>query len=150
VICVLRFLKRLIAVYRQKTQDVAPGMFDEIIPNLYLGDEQDFKHCGVTKPYLFVDARGFYNTLSGDANADELQVEPLMIISQACARLVERGIYVMVYCQAGMERSPFLVALILNQMGRGTIEDCYNFVKKKHPQTIQYKQWVDGFTSQAS
>jgi len=138
------------ALYKSKTQDVEPNMFDEIIPNLYLGDEQDFKHCGVTNPHLFLDARGFFNTLKGDADESELIVEPLMIISQACARLVEQGVYVMVYCQAGMERSPFLVALILNQMGRGTIEECYNFVKKKHPQTIQYKQWVDGFTSQAS
>jgi hypothetical protein len=138
-------LKRLSAKYREKTQDNDPYMFDKIIDHLYLGDEQDFKRCNTTKPYLFVDARGFFNTLSGDADANELMVYPLMVISKALATLIGDEIDVFVYCQAGMERSPFLVALILNQMGNGTIEECYDFVKSKHPQTIQYSQWVEGF-----
>jgi hypothetical protein len=140
-----RILKRIIAIYKQRMEDAYPNMFDKIIDNLYLGDAEDFKHCYVSKPYLFVDARGFYNTLGGEANGDELMVEPLMTISKACARLVEKGYYVMVYCQAGMERSPFLTALILFEMGKGTIQECYDFVKTKHPQTIQYSQWVNAY-----
>lgn len=138
-------MKRLSAKYREKTQDNDPKMFDKIIDGLYLGDEQDFKRCNTTKPFLFVDARAFFNTLSGDADASELMIGPLMSISKACAGLILDGVDVLVYCQAGMERSPFLVALILNQMGKGTIEECYDFVKTKHTQTIQYSQWVNGF-----
>ena len=142
------------ALYRSKTQDVAPMTFDKIVDHLYLGDFRDFEilmdNRMAEKPYVFIDARGFYNVLSGDADAFELMVKPLTIVSKACAELIKSSVNVLVYCQAGMERSPFLVALILYQMGKGTLEECYDFVKLKHPQTIQYQQWVDGFTSQVS
>jgi protein-tyrosine phosphatase len=123
-------------------------MFTEIVPHLFLGEELDQKRrilgqMILPKPYLFVDARPFFNILSGDANGEELMIEPLRALSASLAILVSNDVDVYIYCQAGLERSPFLTALVLHQLGKGTLEECYNQVASKRPQTLVYSQWVE-------
>jgi hypothetical protein len=126
-------------------------MFSKIISRLYLGDEQDYRNLKksgtlLAKPYLFVDARPFFNILSGDANKDELMIGPLNALAASLAMLIANGVTVYIYCQAGMERSPFLTALTLFQLGgepRQTLEECYREVAQKRPETLVYPQWVE-------
>ena len=124
-------------------------MFTKIEPHLYLGDESDLKFIysfRTNKPYLYVDARPFFNILHADPNAEELMVEPLRALSAALAMLVSNYVDVYIYCQAGIERSPFLTALVLFQLGRGTIEECYHQVVIKRPETLVYQAWVDAYS----
>jgi len=118
-------------------------MFNKIVAHLYLGDLQDYNSItNMSKPYLFVDARPFYNLLQGDADGRELMVTQLKALAISLAELVKVGVDIYVYCQAGMERSPFLTALILSELNRGTLDECYYFVKTKRPQTMIYDVWV--------
>ena len=129
-------------------------MFTKIIFNLYLGDERDStelrpKMDHNDKPFLFVDARPFFNILQSDPNAEELMINPLRALSASLAMLVSNGVRVYIYCQAGMERSPFLTALTLFQLGgepRQSLEDCYQEVKRKRPETMVYQEWVEAYT----
>jgi hypothetical protein len=126
-------------------------VFSKIINHLYLGDEQDYFNLKksnhiIKKPYLFVDARPFFNILSGDANAKELMICPLNALAASLAVLIANGVTVYIYCQAGMERSPFVAALTLFQLvgePRQTLEECYREVAQKRPETIIYPQWVE-------
>jgi len=122
-------------------------MFTKLAGHLYLGDADDARNAKhhddrLTRPYLFVDARPFFNILQADPNPGELMIEPLRALSAACATLICNGVDVYVYCQAGMERSPFLAALIMFQIGDWTLNEGYELVKAKHPQTLLYPQWV--------
>lgn len=122
-------------------------MFNKIIPHLFLGEFHDYellrKQCRLfAKPFLFVDARPFFNLLSADPSTEELMVEPLRALSASLAMLVSNDIDVYIYCQAGMERSPFLTALVLFQLGKGSLIECYWQVKSKRPETLIYNIWV--------
>ena len=126
-------------------------MFTKLLDKLYLGDEEDAKRLRPAmthndKPYIFVDARPFFNLLSGDADAGELMICPLRALSASLAMLIANGVAVYLYCQAGVERSPFTAALTLHQLGgepRMTLMECYREVAEKHPQTLVYPQWVE-------
>ena len=122
-------------------------MFNKIVPHLFLGDYHDYELLSgmigaIEKPYIFVDARPFYNLLQSDANGKELMVFPLRTLAFSLAKLVEANIDVYIYCQAGMERSPFLTAIVLFYLDMGSLAWCYNYVKTKRPETLIYDTWT--------
>jgi len=122
-------------------------MFDKIVPHLFLGDAHDYELLNgvsglIEKPYIFVDARPFYNMLLGDANGNELMIYPLNTLAFSLSKLVETEIDVYIYCQAGMERSPFLTAVVLFYLNKGSLAWCYDYVKSKRPETLIYDVWT--------
>ncbi len=115
-------------------------MTSKIIWNLYLGDDSDAsRFCVPSEPIqLKLDLREW--------NAeDELGHDDFSTIENAVKIIAgahEDCIPILVYCHGGMDRSPFVVACYLLELGLFDIHfSAYERVKKYHPQTIIHQDW---------
>jgi len=52
---------------------------------------------------------------------------------------------VLVFCHAGMDRSPFVVAMYLHHFHNKDPMEAYEAVRKRRPQTIIHDEWVTPF-----
>lgn len=66
--------------------------------------------------------------------------------AEAVNCLIDHGFKVMVFCEAGQERSPFVAMLCLYLKGGKLwspgVEEAYRIVKEKRPQTLEQPEWV--------
>lgn len=56
---------------------------------------------------------------------------------------IDEGLRVMIYCTAGMDRSPFVAATYLVKTEHLSYGDAYVRVKRERPQTITHFEWAE-------
>ena len=106
-----------------------------ITNKLAVGDIRDFlnkrelRKLGVTP----VDVREFW-----DENDDHFEPEDL----DGLVRSIQPDEKVMIFCDAGMDRSPFVAALYLVINNSINFSEAYMLVSKGRPQTITHYEWV--------
>lgn len=115
-------------------------MKHQIVENIWIGDEQDSKDFWFSQqPHVSIDLTGW--------NIDyELSKENLDTVSRILPVIYEchmNKIPVLVYCHAGIDRSPFMVACFLyGYLGYTVIGHAYQTVKNMRPQTIIHDDWM--------
>jgi protein-tyrosine phosphatase len=119
---------------------------DEILPGLYLGDANDaLKAEGMViicvlevKPPTEPQGAIFFPFLeNGIANMNILRD-----FASTVDRLLTDGKKVLVHCGGGIERSPLAVAFYISWKRGIPIEEAYQIVEQKHPQTQRRLQWL--------
>lgn len=124
---------------------------DEIIPNLWLGDKEDAEKVDdgfivVSVADKAIDRDNFlipiYNLWGKEYNGKVENMDAFMVkkARKLIAHLLGYGKKVLVHCDAGIDRSPFIVAKVI-QGHDVNFEKAYAFVKKKHPQTFEHFEW---------
>jgi len=106
-----------------------------ITNKLAVGDIQDYinrrklRKIGVTP----VDVREFW-----DESDDAFEPEDI----DGLVRSINPDEKVMIFCDAGMDRSPFVAALYLVINKNLTFSEAYTLVSKGRPQTITHYEWA--------
>lgn len=118
-------------------------MMNFILENLYIGDDQDSKDFWITQEQLYTtfDLRGWNIDEKGITSIHAYFLEKLCELIEA-ARI--QGPF-LVHCHAGIDRSPFAVAIYFVLEHGFTPEDAYKFVKSRRPQTIVHDDWMSNF-----
>jgi protein-tyrosine phosphatase len=79
-----------------------------------------------------------------DAFSDEEPIpEKINDLVDLIQENIDNGLRVMIYCQAGMDRSPFVAASYLVKTENLSYADAYTFVQKERPQTITHFEWAE-------
>jgi len=115
-------------------------MINHIWGNIYIGDDRDANSLRLIKKKeitAFLDLTKLHINEKLDEEAI-LQVEEAII---KLGDLLSRGNKVLVYCHAGIDRAPFVVAYYLHTEQEYPFSDAYDFVKHRRPQTIQHYEW---------
>jgi len=113
---------------------------NRVLENLYLGDEQDSNNFWLSQEPLHttLDLTGW--------NLDEKGMTPSQsfFLQNLCEliNIARSQGPVLVHCHAGIDRSPFAVAVYLFEEHPFTPENAYDFVKACHPQTIIHDDWM--------
>ena len=116
-------------------------MRSEVLANLYLGDTTDAIRFGFPMEPL----QGTLDLTGWDAEK-EINHKDFSTIRQAIKIIdiyLTKNCPLLVFCHAGMDRSPFVVACyILENYDDMTPVTSYEDVKSVHPQTIIHDDWM--------
>jgi len=97
----------------------------------------------------------YHVSVGREQGLEPIKIE-LKVASYMLGLLAEKYNRILVHCTAGMDRSPFVVALYLTRLNadvsRATkldttdlkfwLDKAYNFIKEKRPQIIKHMEWV--------
>ena len=121
-------------------------MLSNIIQNLYVGDDEDAKrfYFPLIPIHTTIDLSGWY--VEKDIERNNLLVihKSIFLIDASLANDAPT----LVHCNAGMDRSPFVVACFLyNRFKRPGYDanDAYDYVKERRPQTIIHDDWMEKY-----
>ena len=118
---------------------------DEVISNLWVGNKEDAEQTtdmimiGVGDYSRVWD--NYYIPILGE---DELNARVLNSLLEIIDYFMERGDKVLVYCEEGIDRSPYVAAqYILGYFfeDEETLGDAYSIVKRSHKETIEHYEW---------
>ena len=127
-------------------------MYNEIIPRLFLGDQQDAIDFAEKVPdghiICVLEQRPGNEpfksmhipvlTSSGHVHSDQLNKVACIIDA-----LLKQGNPLLIHCGAGIERSPLTVAWFLHKYLRlDNISEAYNLIKSKRPQIADRSEWL--------
>jgi len=104
--------------------------------NIYIGDEHDASSFKLTRGFKILDLR----ELHIDEKQDLKAVYQIYHALSELTYLHNQG-KVLVHCNAGIDRAPFVVALWFHITKGYDFDTSYDFVKKKRPQAIQHWEW---------
>lgn len=124
---------------------------DEIIPDLWLSDkegalEADESFIVVSVAEKAIDRDNFlipvYNHWELKDEGEVKNMDPFAVecVKKLVIRLLEHGKKVLVHCDAGIDRSPFIAAVVLEARGE-EFPDAYAIVRNRHPQTMEHFEW---------
>lgn len=121
-------------------------MINQILGAIYIGDDHDAESIKLTKRKnitAFLDL----TKLHIDVKLDEEAKDQVKEAVEKLRNLLSDGHVVLVFCHAGIDRSPFVVAYYLYTYHKylGDFQNIYNFVKERRPQTFQHWEWVSEF-----
>lgn len=125
---------------------------DEIVPNLYLGDEDDAKKApgDIVRICVLENCtprdRWHPNTIHIPILVPDIEepfgvvwykasVPQLAFVAKTIDFLLRDGQRVLVHCWAGVERSPLAVAFYLHLAKRLSMAKAYKMVEEKRPMT---------------
>lgn len=126
-------------------------MYNEIIPNLFLGDLQDAKDFDLLKPdgmiICVLEGRPgnepfraiHYPILTSSGHVHSRQLDRLCYVIDA---ILTKHIPLLVHCAAGIERSPLTVAYYLQGNMMITLDHAYDIIKEKRPQIADRSAWL--------
>ena len=116
-----------------------------ITEDLAVGDIADMKCHGALREMgidVVVDVRMYF-----EETARMYPYDSVWQCAEAVNCLIDHGFKVMVFCEAGQERSPFVAMLCLYLKGdKPTTEgmmDAYKIVSEKRPQTLIQDEWIN-------
>lgn len=121
---------------------------NRILPHLYLGDTTD----AIRFSFPNEPIQGTLDLTGWDVEG-EIRHSTFLTIEQAISIIEEyQSNYrpLLVFCHAGMDRSPFIVACYIAKHYGGTPEEAYAIVKQERPQTIIHDDWMRAYQSSAS
>jgi len=112
-------------------------MISWITSQLAIADLTDMLHHAYDTVTVIVDARSYFGYLNRD---DELgNIRDAVSLITRNIRELERK--VIVFCDAGMDRSPFIVAKTLCELEHIDLNDAYTLIKKKRPCVQEHYEW---------
>jgi len=135
-------------------KDIEETDANEVMPNVWVGSGSDAYEvkdnpkyhliCVLEqKPVGFLKNFSWLPVLSKDEEGfDVARMESLDVISSEIDKLLARGFIVVVFCGAGMERSPLAVAWYVHKTVGINIEDAYCWVKKHRRITTPRMEWI--------
>ena len=125
-------------------------MYNEILPNLFLGDLQDAIDFAKTKDghiIVVLESRPASEpfqsihvpviTSSGSVHSSQLNKVGCIIHA-----LLSQGKPLLVHCAAGIERSPLTTVWYLHKWHGMSLDEAYSYVKKRRPQVQDRQQWL--------
>ena len=116
-------------------------MISWINERLAIADFVDVLHHTYDTDTVLVDARayfGYCNRINRKGSANIYDAVSLIV-----RNILETQKKVIVFCDAGMDRSPFIVALALCELCDDyTIEDAYKLIKEKRNYIIEHWEWL--------
>lgn len=116
-------------------------MINHIWGNIYIGDDRDASSFKLRKNFNgLLDLRGLHIDLKLDCEAMYQVLHAVSHLSR-----FHRNGKVLCFCHAGMDRSPFVVALWLHLTQGYNFGVAYDFVKDRRPQTVQHFEWYPTF-----
>jgi len=115
---------------------------------LAVGDETDITREGwdvlrKANIDLSIDIRNYF-TMSKVGNMSD--VNPLRKIWKFVDLLVQltnAGWKIFIYCQAGIDRSPFVAMLYIHRKQELSFADSYKWIIRERPQTHEHWEWVE-------
>lgn len=126
-------------------------MYNQIIPNLFIGDLDDAHKFRQHKPdgVILCVLENRPNTEPFKAyhipvitNSGHIHTEQLDHIAFFLESLLKTGADVLVHCAAGIERSPLTVAYYIAYSKGISIHEAYKIVKRGRPQTQDRSGWL--------
>lgn len=115
-------------------------MTTKILSNLYLGDTADAIRFGFPTESL----QGTLD-LTGWHAEEEMRHNDFSTIEEAISiidKYISNHLPLLVFCHAGIDRSPFIVACYIAKNYEYTPESAYDYVKQERPQTIIHDDWM--------
>ena len=134
------------------------SMEDEIVPGLYLGEYSDaikWSKLGIGKTICVLSERpdpfpreSIWAPILAVDSEDETEIradiEKLDEVVGMIETFLREGQRVLVYCGAGVDRSPLAVAWYLHK-GRGMpLAAAYAFIRVKRPIVRPHPNWITG------
>ena len=113
-------------------------MTKRILDNLYLGSDSDKEYFKFSDERLVatLDLRGW--NMEEDMKKNNLyRIDQTLEILH---NLIELEVSTLVYCDGGIDRSPFIIACYLLKWYPWEL--AYDYVKKEHPQTKIHDDWM--------
>ena len=110
-------------------------MITWVIPQLAIAEVSDLDGITLDTDTLLVDARLYFNKKGDPIKGIDSELAIVENILQYNRRVI-------VFCDGGMDRSPFIVAKVLcvlfddYEMG-----DAYRFIKEKRPHIVEHYEW---------
>lgn len=121
-------------------------MVDQILDRIWIGDQQDAENEELVKTFTAI-----INLNMRESEKELELVKKYNILYANFGRLnlaagylfgaYNNGKKILVHCEAGMDKSPFVVARCISVMCKITLAEAYKFVKERHKQTIEHYEW---------
>ncbi len=136
---ILKYLKQFIYIVLKKLSRVTMTI-NWVDSNLAIGDIADVTLRDQLRQHgieMIIDIR-LYFTGSGDT-------PPLPSIWKAANEVLKLSETnkILIYCQAGIDRSPFFAMLYYKLKHGCDYPEAYDYIQQKRPQTIQHWEWVE-------
>lgn len=68
--------------------------------------------------------------------------QPLAKAATVLEKLVKQYDHIIVHCDAGIDRAPFVVALYLSNVAHLSLGQAYNIVKANRKETVEHYEWL--------
>ena len=127
-------------------------MYNEIIPNLFLGGQQDAidfdQKFGESGTIICVlenrpqdePFRSYHIPVR--TSSGHVHMEQLNQISWFLDKLLDNNVPTLVHCAAGLERSPITVAYHLHLKNNISVNDAYKLIEQKREGIIEHMEWL--------
>ena len=111
--------------------------------NLIISDSKTVAENIDDRSYLFVDVRPAFgeNPETGDIAVRWNILPSLVHYIDTLSRYTD----VVIYCSAGMDRSPFVAAVVISEKIGCELDYAYDIVLDNHPMTIRHADWRSDF-----
>lgn len=86
---------------------------------------------------MIIDIRLYFSSI----NMDPKYFKLINFVGEM-RELIDRGHKILIHCQAGIDRSPFVAMLYIAWDRHISFDDAYDIVSEKRPQTIQHDDWA--------
>lgn len=126
-------------------------MYNQIIPNLFVGDIEDSILFNRHKPegviFCVLEHRPPHEPMKAyhipiKTLSDHVHTEQLDHIAFMLEGLLEKKCDVLVHCAAGIERSPLTVAYYISYSKGISIHEAYKIVRRNRPQAQDRSMWL--------
>jgi len=112
-----------------------------VLDNLYVGDISLLENRKIAIDLgidFILDARFNFDSDNDDW---EINWNRLERFTDGAIRLLQEGYTIAIYCYGGIDRSPFVTAVILSKYRNLPFPKAYQIVMKKRPQTMWHGEW---------
>ena len=109
--------------------------------DILMGEVSDLSRLGIDAGLLLFDARGVFDE-GGEPN------QPMLdnLVENICENILQYGRRVFIFCDGGIDRSPFVVWCVLETLGDWDAQEdagaIYHNIKFTRPQIIEHFEWV--------
>jgi len=115
---------------------------------LAIGDETDVTREGwenLRKENidLSIDIRNHFTKSKVGNISDVTPLRKIWKLADLLVQLTQEGWKIFIYCQAGVDRSPFLAMLYVYRKYELSFVDSYKWVIRERPQTLEHWEWVE-------
>jgi len=122
-------------------------MVDQILDRIWIGDQQDAENEEIVKTFTVI-----INLNTRESKKELELVKKYNVLYANFGRLFvatgylsgayDAGKKILIHCEAGIDKSPFVVAVFLSMELNISFAEAYGFVKERHKQTIEHYEWI--------
>ncbi len=121
-------------------------MITWILDNLAVSDISSKSHDKIfrTKIDFTLDVRHLFAEVGMNWEINKYKLDRF---TDGVVELLNSGYDVLLYCFGGIDRSPFVAAVVIHKLKGISLEEAYNMVLEKRTEAFLHPEWIQAYRS---